>query len=197
MESTTFNSAMAKCCQRQMRAPPRRICTCGEGGRCSRHWRAASGPQMLRSVWRVAMGVHTVRPLGTSTSPNLMSCCASRIWEIGRTRRLLPENRKNFPDLDCLNSGEAQIDHGEVSAVSRTITGVHSSPHCDVQGREPPPAASSPLFSAIPTARRLTGLGPFPLLHRSSPNLFGPTRQAAQHSSPAQRLFQAVSPLGG
>ncbi|PKI76187.1 hypothetical protein CRG98_003414 [Punica granatum] len=48
---------------------------------------------------------------------------------------------------------EAQIDHGEVSAMSRTITSVHSSPHRGIQGREPPPAASSPLFSAIPTAR--------------------------------------------
>ncbi|OWM77401.1 hypothetical protein CDL15_Pgr016798 [Punica granatum] len=81
--------------------------------------------------------------------------------------------------------------------MSRTITSVHSSPHRGIQGREPPPTASSPLFSAIPTARQLTGLGPFPLLHRSSPNLFGPTRQAAQRSSSAQHLFQAVSPSGG
>ncbi|PKI30821.1 hypothetical protein CRG98_048788, partial [Punica granatum] len=65
-----------------------------------------------------------------------------------------------LPDPDGFNSGEAQIDHGEASVVSKTVTGIHSGPHRGVQGREPPPAAASPPFPATPTARRLTGLDP-------------------------------------
>ncbi|PKI58026.1 hypothetical protein CRG98_021606 [Punica granatum] len=76
--------------------------------------------------------------------------------------------------------GSKGIDHGEASAVSRTVTGVHFGPHRGVQGREPPPAASSPSFPAIPTARRLTSLGPFLLLRR-----FGPFRPNTLQSGPA------------
>ncbi|OWM90160.1 hypothetical protein CDL15_Pgr006481 [Punica granatum] len=104
----------------------------------------------------------------------------SRNFEIGELGEPSPENRKNSPDPDGFNSGEAQIDHGEASAVSRTVTGVHSSPHCGVQRREPPPAASSPPFPTIPIDRRLTGLGPFLLLRR-----FGPNRPNTLQSGPA------------
>ncbi|PKI46530.1 hypothetical protein CRG98_033087 [Punica granatum] len=90
-----------------------------------------------------------------------------------------------------LNSGEAQIDHGEALAVSRTVTGVHSSPHRGVQGREPPPAASSPPFPATPIARRLTSLGPVHFLRRSSPN------HSAQRAQSGPALFRTVPPSGG
>ncbi|PKI78910.1 hypothetical protein CRG98_000683 [Punica granatum] len=94
--------------------------------------------------------------------------------------RLQGNSRKNSPDPDDFNSGEAQIDHGEASAVSKTVTDVHSGPYCGVQRREPPLAASSPPFPAIPTDRRLTGLGPFLLLSR-----FGPNRPNMLQSDPA------------
>ncbi|PKI57551.1 hypothetical protein CRG98_022022 [Punica granatum] len=92
-------------------------------------------------------------------------------FEIGELREPSPKNKKKLPDPDGFNSGEAQIDHGEASTVSKTVTGVHSDPHRRVQRREPPPAASSPPFLAIPTDRRLTGLGPLLLLRRFGPNM--------------------------
>ncbi|PKI60096.1 hypothetical protein CRG98_019504 [Punica granatum] len=103
-----------------------------------------------------------------------------------------PKNCKIFPDPDRFNPGEAQIDHGEASAVSRTVTGVHSSPYRGVQGREPPSAVSSPSFPAIPTARQLTGLDPFILLRRPSASPFGPTRPVRPNALPSDFSFGRV-----
>ncbi|PKI75252.1 hypothetical protein CRG98_004292 [Punica granatum] len=114
-----------------------------------------------------------------------------RNLEIGGTREPSPENREILPDPDGFNSGEALIDHGEASAVSRTVIDVHSGPHRGVQGRELPPAAPSPPFPAIPAARWLTGLGPFLFLCRPSPS---PFRPSTLRSGP--EFFRPVSPSG-
>ncbi|PKI72159.1 hypothetical protein CRG98_007428 [Punica granatum] len=88
----------------------------------------------------------------------------------------------------------AQIDHGEASAVTRTVTDVHSDPHRGVQRREPQPAAPPPPFPITSIARRLTGLGPFLFLRRSSPEV---RPIPAQHPQSSPTLFRAVSPSGG
>ncbi|PKI70191.1 hypothetical protein CRG98_009383 [Punica granatum] len=117
----------------------------------------------------------------------------SRFGEFGdrRIRGTVAGIPQKLPDSGHLNSGEAQIDHGGVPAAPRATTLVHSGRRRGVQGREPPPPASSPSSPPIPVALWLTGFGPV---------LFfvGPTQaQPVPTPSPAQLLFQAVSPSGG
>ncbi|PKI18433.1 hypothetical protein CRG98_049293, partial [Punica granatum] len=92
-------------------------------------------------------------------------------------RKPSPEKPKILPDPDRFNSGEAQIDFGETSAVSKTVTGVHFGPHRSVQGREPPPAAPSPPLLPIPVALSVNG---------PRPNSFfaGPTRPVRPSALP-------------
>ncbi|OWM84576.1 hypothetical protein CDL15_Pgr008309 [Punica granatum] len=70
----------------------------------------------------------------------------SRFREFGdrRIRGTVAERPQKPPDSDHLNSGEAQIDHGEVPAAPKATSRVHSGRRRGVQGREPPPPASSP-----------------------------------------------------
>ncbi|PKI65206.1 hypothetical protein CRG98_014355 [Punica granatum] len=107
-------------------------------------------------------------------------------------RKPSQEKPKILPDPNRFNSGEAQIDFGEASAVSRTVTGVHSGPHRVVRGREPPPAAPSPPLPPIPAALSVNG---------PRPNSFfaGPTRpvRSAQRTQSGPALFRAVSSSGG
>ncbi|PKI74790.1 hypothetical protein CRG98_004808 [Punica granatum] len=118
----------------------------GDEGNSLRCWMAREQAEAARGFWR-----HESSSLARKES--IGGCMKWRSSSNGvRERQLL----------------EAQIDHGEASAVSRTVTGVHYSPHRGVQGRELSPAAPSPPFPAIPTARQLTGLGPVHFLRRSS-----------------------------
>ncbi|OWM77805.1 hypothetical protein CDL15_Pgr004499 [Punica granatum] len=80
--------------------------------------------------------------------------------EIGELEKPSPESPKILPDSDCLNAGEAPIDHGKAQAVPRAISRVHSGPYRGVQGREPPPAAPWPPLPPDPDRPWLTGLGP-------------------------------------
>ncbi|PKI57313.1 hypothetical protein CRG98_022312 [Punica granatum] len=84
-----------------------------------------------------------------------------------------------------ISTEKVPIDHGETSTAPKAISCVHSGCCRGVQGREPSPPASSPPLPPIPAALRLTGLGPFPFLRRSSP-----FRPNTLQSDPA--LFRAV-----
>ncbi|PKI26053.1 hypothetical protein CRG98_049258, partial [Punica granatum] len=78
------------------------------------------------------------------------------------------------------------IDHGEAPAAPRAIPHVHSGRRRGVQGaRTASPSPVAAAFLPIPTALRLTGLGPFLFLCR-----LGPFRPKVPQSCPA--LFRAV-----
>ncbi|OWM77802.1 hypothetical protein CDL15_Pgr004496 [Punica granatum] len=117
--------------------------------------------------------------------------------EIGELGKPSPENPKILPDSDCLNAGEAPIDHDEAQAVPRAISRVHSGPHRGVQGREPPPAAPWPPLPPDPDRPWLTGLGPVRFFAGPA-RKFGPFRPNAPVQSnalPGGFSFERASPI--
>ncbi|PKI50483.1 hypothetical protein CRG98_029127 [Punica granatum] len=117
----------------------------------------------------------------------------SRFGELGdrRIRGTVAGIPQKLPDSDHLNSGEAQIDHGGVPAAPRATSRVHSGSRCGVQGREPPPPASSPPLPPIPAALWLTGLGPvfFFFFRKPNPSLARPNAQSSPASLPGGFSF--------
>ncbi|PKI41802.1 hypothetical protein CRG98_037802 [Punica granatum] len=110
----------------------------------------------------------------------------SRFGEFGdrRIRGIVGGIPPKLPDFDHLNSGEAQIDHGGVPAAPRATSRVHSGHRRGVQGREPPPPASSPPLPPIPAALWLTGLGPVRFFSQAQP-------KPSQAQRPVQPIFSS------
>ncbi|PKI77671.1 hypothetical protein CRG98_001954, partial [Punica granatum] len=102
---------------------------------------------------------------------------------------LSPENCENSLDSGRFDLGEAQIGHRIAQAAPRAISRALSCRRHSVQRLESLPAALSLPPPAISTARRLTGLGPFPFFFRRSSPFRPNTLQSDPSALPGGSSF--------
>ncbi|PKI64491.1 hypothetical protein CRG98_015113 [Punica granatum] len=104
-----------------------------------------------------------------------------------RIRGTVPGIPQKLPDSDHLNSSEAQIDYGGVPAAPRATS--------RVQGREPPPPASSPPLPPISVALWQTGLGPVRFFSQAQPKPSQAQRPVQPSFSSGRFLLRAGDPI--